>query len=437
MAASAYEILARQRAAPELDESDLRTVVRGAAEGSWSDAQLGAFLMAAAIRGLSERETRVLTLAMLESGERWNLAAEVPALCDKHSTGGLGDKVSLLLAPLLAACGQPIAMLTGRGLGHTGGTADKLESIPGVRLELDRAECLRIVEETGIAMGLASPRIAPADRRLYALRHETATIDSLPLIIGSIVSKKLALGAAAQLFDVKTGSGAFVDRLDDAVRLAKGLVDTTAALGTPAIALVTDMSQPLGRWVGNACEMAEVWSCLAGGGPADLLELTFRIAEALTALPGRPLGPLRRDELRQAIASGAARSSCERWLAAQGADPAWLRRPHFPLAPRVLPVIAERSGVVAGFAGRAAGLALCAAGAGRLRSGAAIDHGVALEYLVRIGQPVAAGDELARLHLRERDDALAERIQACFTIGEEAAPPPLVYRTVGPGEREC
>jgi pyrimidine-nucleoside phosphorylase len=430
--ASAYEILTRQRAGRELDAGDLRAVVQGAADGSWSDAQLGAFLMAAAIRGLGERETRVLTQAMLESGERWGLAAEVPALCDKHSTGGLGDKVSLLLAPLLAACGQPIAMLTGRGLGHTGGTADKLESIPGVRLELDRADCLRILRQTGIALGLASPRIAPADRRLYALRDETATIDSLPLIVGSIVSKKLALGAAAQLFDVKTGSGAFMDRLDDAERLARGLVDTTAALGAAAVALVTDMSQPLGRWVGNACEMAEVWSCLAGDAkPADLLELTFRIAAELTALTRGASGPIGEPELRQAIESGAALRCCERWLAAQGADPAWLRRPSFPLAPRVLPVLAPRGGFVAGFAGRAAGLALRDAGAGRKRAGAAIDHGVALEYLVRIGQPVQAGDELARLYLRQPDEALLDRVRACFTIGDEPVPPPpLVHRTV-------
>ncbi|MGH9361624.1 MAG: thymidine phosphorylase, partial [Thermoanaerobaculia bacterium] len=237
-----YRILAKKRAGQALEESELRALARGAADGSWSDGQLGAFLMAAAIRGLDPAETRALTVAMLESGERWRLAEELPFVADKHSTGGVGDKVSLVLAPLLAACGLPVAMLTGRGLGHTAGTADKLEAIPGIELALDRRGALALLERCGVAVGLATAAIAPADRRLYALRDVTATIESIPLIVASILSKKLALGAAGVVFDVKTGSGAFLPERRASTALAERLVATCRRLGTGASAFLTDMS---------------------------------------------------------------------------------------------------------------------------------------------------------------------------------------------------
>jgi len=288
-----YRILERKRAGMRLKDEEIRSVAQGAAGGSWSEGQLAAFLMAAAIRGLDAGETRALTLAMLDSGERWNLAREVPGLCDKHSTGGVGDKVSLILGPLLASCGVPVAMLTGRSLGHTGGTMDKLESIPGLSLELNRARCLDLLAGCGLAIGGATAEIAPADRRLYALRDTTATVDSTPLIIASILAKKLATGAAAVVFDVKTGNGAFLTELDRSVELAQGLVETSRALGTPASALVTDMSQPLGRWSGHIAEVMESFACLSGDGPEDLMEVTFALGEEVSRQAGQPVEPAR------------------------------------------------------------------------------------------------------------------------------------------------
>ena len=244
---SPYAILERKRDGLTLSESQIRAVARGATDGSWDDSQISAFLMAATIRGLDAAETRSLTVAMLESGERWNLAAQVPGVVDKHSTGGVGDKVSLVLAPLLAACEVPIAKLTGRGLGHTGGTADKLETIPGLNLKVDKERAIRLLEEVGMVVATASAEVAPADRRFYALRNVTATVESLPLIVSSILSKKLAVGASRLVFDVKTGNGAFFADQERAAALASLLVRTAESLGTGAVAVVTDMSQPLGR----------------------------------------------------------------------------------------------------------------------------------------------------------------------------------------------
>ncbi|MFY9820138.1 MAG: thymidine phosphorylase [Thermoanaerobaculia bacterium] len=420
-----YRILERKRAGMRLTDEEIRAVAQGAADGSWSEGQLAAFLMAAAINGLDAEETRALTLAMLESGERWQLAREVPGLCDKHSTGGVGDKVSLILGPLLASCGVPVAMLTGRSLGHTGGTMDKLESIPGMSLDLDRARCLDLLGRCGLAIGGATAEIAPADRRLYALRDTTATVDSTPLIIASILAKKLATGAAAVVFDVKTGNGAFLPELDRSVELARGLVETARALGTPASALVTDMSQPLGRWSGHTAEVMEAFACLSGEGAEDLMEVTFALGEEGSRLVGHPVS---RQAMEEALASGRARERCEQWAALQGADSDWLRSPQFPLAPVAKPLLAKRPGRLAAVDVRQLGLLLVEAGGGRSRPGDAIDFGISLETKVRLGQEVREGDELARVYLRREDDGLAELFGGCFTVADEGQAPVLIQR---------
>ncbi len=418
-----YRILERKRAGMRLTEEEIRSVARGAADGSWSEGQLGAFLMAAAIRGLDPEETRALTLAMLESGERWDLRRDVPLLCDKHSTGGVGDKVSLILGPLLASCGLPVAMLTGRGLGHTGGTMDKLESIPGVDLGLSRARVLDLLARCGLAIGGATGEIAPADRRLYALRDTTATVDSIPLITASILSKKLAMGPAAVVFDVKTGNGAFLPELPRSTELARGLVETAQALGTPASYLVTDMSQPLGRWTGHAAEVLETFQCLSGEGPADVMEVTFALAGEVARLVNRSVT---REDMETAISSGAARERFEQWAALQGADPVWLANPRFPLAPVERPLLARRSGTLAAVDVRQLGLLLVEAGGGRSRPEDAVDFGVSLETKARLGQEVRMGTEIGRVYLRKDDDRLAQAFEACFTLADGGEAPPLI-----------
>lgn len=423
MPANPYDILSRKRSGASLSESDIAALVEGAADGTLGDAELAAFLMAAAIRGLDLAETRALTLAMLESGERWGLARSVPGTVDKHSTGGVGDKVSLVLAPLLAACRVPVAMLTGRALGHTGGTADKLESIPGLRLDLDRRRTVELLESTGMAIGIATGEIAPADRRLYALRDRTATVESLELITASILSKKLAAGAAAVVFDVKTGNGAFMPETEGATALARSLVTTSAALGQRASALLTDMSQPLGRWVGHTAEVRETLEALGGDGPSDLMEVTFALAEEGARLAGHPTT---RAELERAIASGRAKEAFERWALAQGAEAAWLAAPDWTLAPEEVSLRAPRSGILAAVDCRSLGLLLAEAGAGRAAGSPEIDFGVSLRSIVRLGEEVASGCELARLYLRHRDESLASRVLTCFTIGDSGVAPRVV-----------
>jgi pyrimidine-nucleoside phosphorylase len=423
-----YRILDRKRAGMRLSEAEVLEIVRGATDGSWSDAQLGAFLMAAAIRGLDVEETRALTLGMLESGERWHLARDVPNLCDKHSTGGIGDKTSLVLPFLLASRGLPVSMLAGRGLGHSGGTMDKLEAIPGMDLDLDRRRCLDLLERCGVAFGGATGGIAPADRRLYSLRDVTATVESLPLITASILSKKLAMGAAAVVFDVKAGNGAFMKDLESARELARMLVETAGGLGTKVSALITDMNQPLGRWCGNAAEVREGLDCLEGRGPADLMEVTYRLAEEVSALVGQPLT---RVDLQSAIASGRARERFDQWAVLQGANPAWLLAPVLPLAPVERVLRARRSGVVASIDTRQLGMLLIEAGTGRIRPDSEIDHGVSLLVEARLGDEVREGQELGRLHLRRDDDGLVERFAACFEVGESGEAPALVPERIG------
>lgn len=425
-----FQILDRKRQGASLSRGELETISHGAATGDWQDAELAAFLMAAMIQGLDAEETRHLTMAMLESGEQWNLARDFPELGDKHSTGGVGDKVSLILTPLMAACGWPIVMLTGRGLGHTGGTADKLEAIPGLDLGLDRDRCCLLLKETRQAIGIATGAIAPADRRLYALRDRTATVASISLITASILSKKLATGAAAIVFDVKTGNGAFMQHAEDSLALARSLVDISSALGRRAAAVVTDMSQPLGRWAGHTAEIRESLDCLEGRGPDDLMEVVYTQCEELSDLLGERLS---RQRLTDAIHSGQARERFAAWAAAQGAEASWLQAPRCALAPHEVAIAAPRSGFLAEVDTRGLGEALAAAGGGRLSPDAVIDFEIALEMKHRLGDAVDAGEEVARLYLRRDDSALIERFRSCFGFADQGSAPPIVRERVRPG----
>ena len=426
-----FGILEKKRFGGTLTAEEIRDVVDGAATGDWHDAELGAFLMASAIRGLDGAETQELTRAMLESGEQWRLSEEVPNLGDKHSTGGVGDKVSLVLAPLLAACGRPVVMLTGRGLGHTGGTADKLEAIPGVRMDFDRDQCLRSLAATQCAIGMPTDQIAPADRRLYALRDRTGTVSSLSLITASILSKKIATGAAAIVFDVKTGDGAFIPDPEKGAELARMLVSTAEGLGAKARALLTDMSQPLGRWVGHTAEIRETFDCLEGRGPDDLMEVTYALSEELSELTGERLP---RSDLEDAISSGKAREIFVRWAESQGAEASWLHAPSFELAPREVVLRAPRAGRLAQVRNRRLGELLAAAGGGKLTPEATIDYGVSLQVERRLGDEVAEGDALARVYMRREDAAVEKELQDVFRVADQGEAPALVRgRVVPPG----
>ncbi len=412
-----YGILNRMRQGRTLTRDEVWSVVAGATDGSWTDVHLAAFLMAAAMRGLDPDETRELTLAMLESGERWALAAEFGPLVDKHSTGGVGDTVSLIALPVLASCGVPTAKLTGRSLGHSGGTADKLESIPGVRLELDRDRALGLLERFGMAIGVATARIAPADRRLYGLRDRTSTVSSVPLVVGSILSKKLALGASGIVFDVKTGSGGFFSDLEETRGLASGLVSISAACGTPADCVLSDMGQPLGRWVGHAAEVREALDFLDGDGDPRLSEVVTAVCRKAARLIGRELAP---KDIESVIANGAARERLIDWADAQGAEPGWMDG--LDLAPVEAVVTASRSGYVESVDCRRIGNAFAEA-CRPDRDPNRIDHAVALRYDTRLGRKVERGQELARLYVRRDPERLQGEVAAALVIGEQIEAP--------------
>jgi len=311
-------------------------------------------------------------------------------------------------------------MLTGRGLGHTGGTADKLETIPGLDLAFDRARCAALLESCGMAIGMATGDVAPADRKLYALRDVTATVDSIPLITASILSKKLATGAAAMVLDVKTGSGAFIPDLGKARQLAQNLVDTAHSCGMKVSALLTDMSQPLGEWVGHRSEVLETMNCLDGKGPHDLMEVTYALGVEVARLSGVSVS---RSALEDAVSSGRARDQFLRWVEAQGGDPSWLES-EIELAPEIVAISAPESGYLATVDTQRLGFAMAQAGGGRLRDGDQIDDGVSLRYLSGLGRKVEKGEEIARLYLRVAAPEIVAEVAACFLVGESRIEPP-------------
>ena len=412
------ELIQRKRDGAELSADEIGELVLAYARDEVPDYQMAAFCMAAYFRGLTPAETHALTDAMVRSGETIDLSALGRKVVDKHSTGGVGDKTSIALGPVVAACGVPFAKMSGRGLGHTGGTLDKLEAIPGFRIELGGDEFIRQVRDVGMAIVGQTADLVPADKKLYALRDVTATVDIIPLIASSIMSKKIAGGADAIVLDVKVGDGAFMKTLDDARELAEAMVELGRRAGREVVCELTDMDQPLGRAVGNALEIAEVLDTLDGNGPPDLVELVVGASAHLLALsisastwpraggvprmrsPGSRARPVR------AVDSGAGRRPAPRGAAGGSRGP---------------PGAASASGYVGAIATTAVGLAALHLGAGRVRKEDAIDHAVGVVCLAKRGDRVEPGSPIAEVHARDEESAerAVDEVTAAYSILEE------------------
>ena len=402
-------LIERKRDGGTLTGDEWRELITRFTAGQVPDYQMAALAMAVFYRGLAPDELSALTDAMLASGDRLHFTGETRPRVDKHSTGGVGDKTSLLLAPMLAACGVVVPMMSGRGLGHTGGTLDKLEAIPGFRTGLSLAQTEKQAREIGLAMIGQTAEIAPADGKLYALRDVTATVESIPLISASIMSKKLAEGLTGLVLDVKIGSGAFLPEPERALDLARTMIALGTARGCPTVALVTAMDRPLGVACGNALEVVESIAGLRGEGPADLMEVTFALGVEMLLLAGldKDASAAHR-RLEGVIQSGAALDRFRQMVAAQGGDAAVVDHPErLPTAPLQLEVLADREGVVAQVEPRALGRAIIELGGGRREVTDAVLPDVGLEVPAKPGQVVRPGDRLAVIHARSRDAAAA------------------------------
>ena len=429
----ARQIIAALRRGERPDAAALGWFARGLASGEVSDAQAGAFAMAVCLNGLGDAGRVALTRAMRDSGEvlHWDLPG--PTL-DKHSTGGVGDCVSLLLAPALAACGAYVPMISGRGLGHTGGTLDKLEAIPGFRAEVSIEKLREVTGSVGCAIVAATDRVAPADRRLYAVRDVTATVDSIDLITASILSKKLSAGLEGLVLDVKTGSGAFMKDFDDALDLAQALVSTAQGAGCMTTALITDMSQPLAAAAGNALEVIEVMETLTGTSINEALwDLTAALGGEALALGGLAADPEDgADRIEAALESGSAAEIFGRMVAALGGPTDFVERwpDRLPSAPVMREVVATRAGHVVAIDGEALGMAVVGLGGGRMRGGDRINPSVGLSDIAGVGEHVAADLPIAIIHAATEDaaDAAEAAVRAAFTLGDEQVEePPLIY----------
>src|SRR5688572_2475500 len=397
---SVYELLNKKRRGAPLEVREIEFFIEGFTLGEIPDYQMSALLMAIAINGMTAEEMATLTQAMLRSGEQWHLREHYEFFADKHSTGGVGDKVSLVLSPWVAACGIKIGMLSGRGLGHTGGTLDKLEAIPGFNARLSREEFERCVNQAGCVISTSTEGIAPADKKIYALRDVTGTVESLPLITASIMSKKLAMGASALVLDVKTGSGAFMRQYHDSKALAQSLIAAAEGSGTRVEALITDMDRPLGIAAGNANEIVETIEVLKGKGPADVLEVTRAQAERILVMSGRFDAKSANAKLDEALSSGKALEQARKWITAQGGDAAIVD--DYSLLPQpkeTIEVKADRSGFITHMDTYAAGMFTVDLGAGRKKADDVIDYAAGVMFDRRSGEEVRAGDTIARIQL--------------------------------------
>ncbi|HEY3470432.1 MAG TPA: thymidine phosphorylase [Amycolatopsis sp.] len=419
---AAVDVIRAKRDGGRLSDEQIDWVVDAYTRGEVAEEQMSALAMAIFLNGMSDGEISRWTHAMIESGERLSLDVSRPTV-DKHSTGGVGDKITLPLAPLVAACGAAVPQLSGRGLGHTGGTLDKLESIPGWRASLSTSEIQAQLEDVGAVVCAATSGLAPADKKLYALRDVTSTVESIPLIASSIMSKKIAEGASGLVLDVKFGSGAFMKTLDQARALASTLTSIGVDHGVPTTALLTDMNTPLGRAVGNAVEVAESVEVLQGGGPADVVELTLALAREMLSLAGISADPA------AVLASGEAYEVWCRMIAAQGGDPS----APLPTPSHVHVVPAPASGVLATLDAYAVGVAAWRLGAGRARKEDPVQAAAGVLCLAKPGDAVTEGEPLLELHTDTPDavPAALAALEGGFAIAAEApAPGPIVRETV-------
>ena len=430
-----YELIKRKRDGGLLEANEIAQFIAGYTEGIIPDYQMAAMCMSIFFNGLTDAELAAWAGAMLRSGEVIDLS-DVPALkVDKHSTGGVGDKVSLSLAPLAAACGVPVPMISGRGLGHTGGTLDKLESIPGFRVDLGVERYRELVRTIGCCLIGQTSTVVPADKKLYALRDVTATVDCIPLIASSIMSKKLAEGIDALVLDVKVGSGAFMKTLDDARKLATTMVGIGREMGKKVVAIITDMEQPLGRAIGNSLEAIEAIDMLKGQAPADYTECTMKLTAKMLEL-----GKAAKDEteararLQAAIDDGSAIKKFAQIIEAQGGNPAVLYDYSvFPTARQVVPIPSPVSGYITTIDTEKVGMAAVALGAGRERVDSIIDPAVGFVLEKKVGDKVEKGEPLAMMHINDaaRAATIIDRFQSACAFGDKApAPRPLIIETI-------
>jgi pyrimidine-nucleoside phosphorylase len=428
-------LIERKRDGGRLEPVEIRELVLAYAEGRVPDYQMAAFLMAVYFRGLDRAEMMALMEAMLESGKRLDLSRLPLSRIDKHSTGGVGDKTSLILAPLIASLGIAVPMMSGRGLGHTGGTLDKLESIPGFSAALTLAQAEQQIARIGCAMLSQTDEIVPADRRMYALRDATATVEVIPLIAASIMSKKISEDLTGLVLDIKRGSGSFLPKLEDEIELAKAMIDLGAAHGCPVVALLTAMDRPLGHACGNALEVAEAIEVLKGAGPADLIEVTMALGAAMLVLGAVASSEeAARSMMADAINSGRGLLKLEEIISAQGGDSGVVRDPgRLPRAPHTETFVAKREGTIQGVDPRAIGYGVIALGGGRRNMEDRIDPSVGFVIMAKPGLRVAKDQSLATIHARSKEDLTLGRsiLENAIVIGDSPVNPlPLLSHWV-------
>jgi len=428
----AVNIIIKKRDGEELSKEEIEFFIQGFTAGSIPDYQASAWAMAVLLNGMTAQETTDLTMAMVRSGEILNLSEAVPLAVDKHSSGGVGDKTTLVVEPMVAACGLPVGKMSGRGLGFTGGTLDKMESIPGFRVSLSQDEFLAQLKSIGLVLAGQTAELAPADGKLYELRDVSGTVDAIPLIASSIMSKKIAAGAQAIVLDIKIGLGAFMDTMDEACDLARLMVDIAHLANRDATALISDMNQPLGVAVGNILEVKEAIHTLQGGGPESFLNHCLDVAEQMLILGEISTDEVNaREKILGVLENGTAWERFKELVQAQGGDVSYVEDPDkFPMAPVVRSVASPRQGYLSQIHARLVGETAVDLGAGREKKGDPIDHTVGIEILREVGDYVEKGDELFILHAASEDSfksAEARLLKAHKWSDEPVDPLPLVY----------